>query len=362
MDLHQRIKLMSRLASFERDGELDFESCIFHASTPKGKVPILKLMQTTMCDKNCVYCAFRRDREETIRMALKPEEVAKGFMELYTAGKVKGLFLSSGIFGNPEFTMERMIDSAKILREKYGFKGYIHLKLMPGVSLQTVEEAVKVASRISINLETSKEERLKRIAKGKSIVKDMLQKIEYVDRLIRGRKDKSQITQMMVGVEDEKDEEIISAVEYLNRRFRLSRVYFSAFIPVRGTPLENRKPTDLKREHRLYQVDFLIREYGFRKEDFERILIEGNLPLDKDPKTAWAEANHWLFPVEINTADYETLIRVPGIGKETAREIIRRRREKSISSPADLKGIKNLSKILRFTLLNGKSFHQKSLI
>ncbi|MCX8075437.1 MAG: radical SAM protein, partial [Aquificaceae bacterium] len=95
MDLHQRIKLMSRLASFERDGELDFESCIFHASTPKGKVPILKLMQTTTCDKNCVYCAFRRDREETIRMALKPEEVAKGFMELYTAGKVKGLFLSS---------------------------------------------------------------------------------------------------------------------------------------------------------------------------------------------------------------------------------------------------------------------------
>ncbi len=157
---------MSRLASFERDGDYNFESCVFYASTSKGKVPILKLMQTTMCDKNCVYCAFRRDRDETIRIALKPEEIARGFMELYKAGKVSGLFLSSGIFGNPDFTMERMIDTAKILREKYEFKGYIHLKLMPGASLQSVEEAVKVASRVSINLETSKEKRLKDIAKG----------------------------------------------------------------------------------------------------------------------------------------------------------------------------------------------------
>ncbi|MCS6998808.1 MAG: radical SAM protein [Aquificaceae bacterium] len=358
MDLQQRIRLMSRLASFEREEEPDFESCIFHASTPKGKVPILKLMQTTMCDKNCVYCAFRRDREETVRMALKPEEVAKGFMELYRAGKVKGLFLSSGIFGNPEFTMERMIDSAKILREKYGFRGYIHLKLMPGASLQTVEEAVRVASRVSINLETSKEERLKQIAKGKSILKDMLQKIEYVDRLIRERSDKSQITQMMVGVGEEKDREIIKAVDFLNRRFKLSRVYFSAFFPVPGTPLENRAPENPIREHRLYQIDFLIREYQFGAEDFEKILRDGNLPLDKDPKTAWAEANPHLFPVELNTADYETLIRVPGIGKKTAKELIRRRKEKRISSPIDLKGIRNLHKILRFTLLNGRSFYQ----
>ncbi|MCS7170795.1 MAG: radical SAM protein [Aquificaceae bacterium] len=353
---------MSRLAGFERDGELNFEDCIFHASTPRGKVPILKLMQTTMCDKNCVYCAFRRDRDETIRMALKPEEVARGFMELYRAGKVKGLFLSSGIFGNPDFTMEKMIDTAKILREKYGFKGYVHLKLMPGASLQSVEEAVKVADRVSINLETSKEERLRRIAKGKSILKDMLQKIEYVDRFIRERKGKSQITQMMVGVDEEKDEEIIKVVEFLNRRFKLSRVYFSAFFPVKGTPLESKNPENPWREHRLYQVDFLVREYGFGMDDFKKILRDGNLPLEKDPKIAWAEANPHLFPIEINTADYETLIRVPGIGKETAKEILRRRQEKRISSPSDLRGIRNLTKILKFTLLNGKSFYQRSLI
>ena len=251
MELHQKIRLMSRLASFERDGDYTFESCIFYASTPKAKVPILKLMQTTMCDKNCVYCAFRRDRDETIRIALKPEEIAKGFMELYKAGKVSELFLSSGIFGNPDFTMERMIDTAKILRERYEFKGYIHLKLIPGASLQSVEEAVKVASRVSINLETSKEKRLKDIAKGKSILQDMLPKIEYVDRLIRDQKGKSQISQMMVGVGDEKDEEIIKAVDYLNKRFRLSRIYFSAFFPVKNTPLENRPAENPKREHRL---------------------------------------------------------------------------------------------------------------
>lgn len=357
MELQQKIRLMSRLSNFEREGDFDFESCIFHASTPKGKVPILKLMLTTMCDKNCIYCAFRRDRDQTVRLALKPEEIAKGFMELYKAGKVKGLFLSSGIFGSAEFVMEKMIDTAKILREKYGYTGYIHLKLMPGTSLQTVEEAVKIANRVSINLETSKEERLKSIAKGKSIVKDMLPKIEYVDKLIRGEKSKSQITQMMVGVGEERDEEIIKAVDYLNKRFRLSRVYFSAFFPVYGTPLENKPAEKPLREYRLYQVDFLIRDYGFSYGDFKKILKDGNLPLDLDPKTAWATANLHLFPIEINSAEYEMLIRVPGIGKRTAEEIIRRRREKRLRALEDLKGIRNLSKILPYITLDGKRIY-----
>ena len=354
MELQQRIRLMTRLASFEKDGDIDWESCIFHASTPRGKVPILKIMQSTMCDKNCIYCAFRRDRDQTIRMALKPEEIAKGFMDLYKRGKVRGIFISSGIFGNPEFTMERMIDTAKILREKYGFKGYIHLKLMPGVSLQTVEEAVKVANRVSINLETPKEERLQTIAKGKSILKDMLPKIEYVDKLIKNEKGKSQITQMMVGVGEERDEEIIKAVDYLNRRFKLSRVYFSAFFPVKGTPLQDKPPENPLREYRLYQVDFLIREYGFSFEELKPILRKGNLPLNIDPKTAWAQANLHLFPIEINTADYELLIKIPGIGKKAAQEIIKRRREGKLKTLEDLKGIRNLSKILRYITLNGR--------
>ncbi|RMH80054.1 MAG: radical SAM protein [Acidobacteria bacterium] len=356
MDDKQKLRILSRLAAFERDESLDLESCIYMASTPKGRLPILKVMQSTMCDKNCLYCAFRRDREETPRLYISPEALAKGFMELYKSGKVKGIFLSSGIFGHPEFTMEKLVDTAKILREKYKYRDYIHLKLMPGVSLQTVEEAIKVANRVSINIETSKEERLQRIAKGKSILRDMLPKMEHISRLLENYRGKSQITQMMVGLEDEKDEEIIKVVDFLNRRFKVSRVYFSAFFPIKGTPLENRPAESPKREHRLYQVDFLIREYGFDFEELRPILKDGNLPLDVDPKTAWAEANFHIFPVELNTADYWTLIRVPGIGKETAKEIIRRRKEKKLTSPEDLKGIKNLRKILRYSTLQGRYY------
>ncbi|MEJ5173444.1 MAG: radical SAM protein, partial [Hydrogenothermaceae bacterium] len=164
METYQKIKILSRLTSFEREEELNFESCIYHVSARSQKVPVLKIMQTTLCDKNCIYCAFRRDRESIPRLFIKPEELAKGFMNLYKEGKVRGLLLSSGIFGNPEFTMEKMIDTVKILREKYQYKGYVHLKIMPGVSLQTVEESVKLADRVSINIETSKEERLKKVA------------------------------------------------------------------------------------------------------------------------------------------------------------------------------------------------------
>jgi len=355
----QKLRILSRLSTFERDGDVDLERCIYMASTPKGRVPILKVMQTTMCDKNCLYCIFRRDREHTPRIYIPPEQLAKSFIELYKKGLVKGLFLSSGIFGNAEFTMEKMIDTAKILREKYDFKGYIHLKLMPGVSLQTVEDAVRLADRVSINIETSKEERLKKIAKGKSILNDMLPKIEFVNRLLQNYRGKSQITQIMVGVDEEKDEEIINVVHFLHKKYRLSRVYFSAFYPIQRTPLENKLPENPAREFRLYQIDFLIRDYGFSLEDIRKILVNGNLPLDKDPKEAWALLNWDLFPIELNTADYHLLIRVPGIGKSTAKEIIRRRRERKLTSPEDLKGIINQKKILNYTTLGGRYYGEK---
>ncbi len=166
---------------------------------------------------------------------------------------------------------------------------------------------------------------------------------------------------MMVGVDGEKDEEIIRAVHFLNRHYRLSRIYFSAFFPVKGTPLENRPPESPLREYRLYQVDFLIRDYHFELEDLKRVLVDGNLPLDRDPKEAWAQANPELFPVELNTADYRILIRVPGIGRETAKEIIKRRREKKLGYPQDLKGIRNLKKVLQYTTLNGRYYGTKSL-
>ncbi len=354
MDPRKKLRLLSKLARFECEKEPDLGGCIYNASTPRGKKPILKTMLSTYCDKNCDYCVFRRDRNSTPRLFIKPEDLARGFMELYTKGKVQGLFLSSGIFVHPEVTMEKMIETAEILRKKYNYRGYIHLKLMPGVSLQTLEEAVKLADRVSMNIEAPNEERLKKIARGKSLRKEIIPNIAQVSKILENYDRKSHITQVMVGVSGESDEEILKSSEYLYRKLRLNRVYYSAFFPVRETPLESKPPESKKREHRLYQADFLIRDYGFSWKDLP--FENGRLPEDKDPKEAWAERNMHLFPVEINRADYDLLIKVPGIGKETAKEIIRRRLRGALKTPEDLKGIRNLKKVLNYVTLMGRFY------
>ncbi len=354
MDRYKKIKLLSRLASFECEKNPDLGRCIYSASTPYGKKPILKVLQSTYCDKNCDYCMFRRDRDSTPRVFISPEDLARGFIELYRKRKVQGLFLSSGIFIHPEITMEKMIDTVSILRNKYGYRGYIHLKLMPGVSLQTIEEVVKLADRVSLNIEAPNDRRLKSIARGKSIKRDMLPLMEQVSKLLKNYTRKTHITQVMVGASGETDEELLKSSEFLYRKLGLNRVYYSAFYPVKETPMESKKPESKLREHRLYQADFLIRDYGFSYKELP--FINGKLPEDKDPKEAWAQANPHLFPIEINKADFELLLRIPGVGKETAREIIKRRMKSAIKSPEDLRGIRNLRKILRYVTLCGKVF------
>ncbi len=351
MDREKKLRLLARLAVFECDKSPDFKNHIYEACTPRGKTPLLKIMQATHCDRNCDYCVFRRDRDQTPRIFIKPEDLAKGFYELYSKGRVNGLFLSSGIFIHPEITMEKMIDTVKILREKYDYRGYVHLKLMPGVSTQTIEEAVKVADRVSFNIEAPSEERLKKIARSKSLRKDMIPKMAMVSKLLKDYEGKSQITQVMVGTSDETDYEILRGTQYLYRKLGLARVYYSAFFPVPHTPMECRKPESSLRENRLYQADFLIRDYGFSVDELP--FENGRLPQNTDPKTAWAIKNAHLFPVEINTADYETLIRVPGIGPKSAKEIIRRRRSSLLRSPSDLKGLRNIRKMKEFLTFRG---------
>ncbi|WP_457600561.1 radical SAM protein [Hydrogenivirga sp.] len=354
MDPQKKLRLLTRLAKFECEKEPDLTGCIYDASTPKGKKPILKVMQSTYCDKNCDYCIFRRDREETPRLFISPEDLARGFMELYRRGRVQGLFLSSGIFVHPELTMEKLIDTVSILREKYDYRGYVHLKLMPGVSQQTLEEAVRLADRVSMNIEAPNEDRLKSIARGKSLKREIVPNIAQVSKLLENYERKSHITQVMVGVSGESDEELLRSSEYLYRRLKLNRVYYSAFFPVKGTPLEGKPPESKRREHRLYQADFLIRDYGFSSDELP--FEEGRLPEDVDPKEAWARKNLHLFPVELNRADRELLLRVPGIGKETAREIVRRRLRGALKTPEDLKGIRNLKKILNYVTLMGRYY------
>ena len=359
MNLWKRLDLLSKLARFEYEGSLDLRGCIYEASTPEGRKPILKIMLSTYCEKNCDYCVFRRNRDSTPRLFIKPEELARGFIELYRKGEVQGLFLSSGIFIHPEITMEKLIETAEILRKKYSYKGYIHLKLMPRVSLQTLEEAIKLANRVSVNIEAPSEDRLWKIARGKSLKRDILPCITHVSKLLKNHKGKSQITQVIVGVSGETDEELLRSSEYLYRKLRLDRVYYSAFLPVKGTPLENRPPESKKRVRRLYQADLLIRDYGFSWRELP--FKNGRLPEDKDPKEAWAERNTHLFPIEINRADYELLLRVPGIGKRTAKEIIRRRLKGALKTPEDLRGVRNLKKILRYVTLMGRYYGPEKL-
>ena len=353
----QKIRLLSKLSKFECERDPNLENCLYEAKGKGGKVPILKVMQSTYCDRNCDYCVFRRDRDETPRVYIDPEDLARGFYDLYSKGKVRGLFLSSGIFVHPEVTMEKMIDTVLILRRRYNYRGYVHLKIMPGVSLQTLEAAVKVADRVSINVEVPKEDRLRRIARGKSLVGDILPRIREVARILEDYPKKDQTTQVMVGASGETDREILRSSEYLYRKLKVRRVYYSAFYPVKGTPMEDLPPCPKSREHRIYQADFLIRDYGFSAEEIlgDRDYLDPNL----DPKTAWAVRNIHLFPVEINRADYETLIRVPGVGRETAKEIIRRRMRSALRTPEDLRGIRNLSRILNYVTLMGKYYGAK---
>jgi predicted DNA-binding helix-hairpin-helix protein len=350
MDRTEKLRLLSQLARFE----VDLEGCVYDAKTPRGKVPILKVLQSTYCEKNCDYCSFRRDREETWRAYISPEDLARGFYEMFSKGKVRGLFLSSGVFLHPEVTMEKMIDTVRILREKYRYRGYVHLKIMPGVSLQTLEEAVKVADRVSINIEAPTEERLRAIAKGKSLVRDIIPKMKEVAKVLARYEGKDQTTQVMVGASGETDRELLGTAQYLYRKLGLKRVYYSAFRPVKNTPLEGLAPCPKMRQIRLYQADILIREYRFSAEEI--LGDEDFLDLRRDPKEAWALRNAEMFPVEINRADYETLIRVPGIGKGTAREIIRRRLRGALKTPEDLRGIRGLRKILNYVTLMGRYY------
>ncbi len=348
LDRRERFSLLTKLSLYECEG------FVYNAKSRGGSFPLLKILLSTYCERNCSYCMFRRDREETPRVFIEPEELAEGFYSLYRKGVVRGLFLSSGVFNHPEITMEKMIETVWILRRKYDFSGYVHLKIMPEVSLQTIEEAVKLSDRVSINIEAPTEERLRSIAKGKSLLRDMVPKMRKITEMLREYRDKDQTTQVMVGASGETDRELLRTSEYLYRKLKLRRVYYSGFRPVRNTPMENLPSCPQDRIRRLYQADALIRYYGFSAED----ILAGRDFLDpsKDPKEIWVERNRDMFPVEINEADPELLIRIPGVGPKTLRKILNRRSISRIRSPRDLRGIGNLRKILRYVLLDGRYY------
>lgn len=328
---------------------------IHHAVMPGGKrIALLKTLMTSACERDCYYCPFRAGRDFR-RATFSADEMAHVFDEMARRGQVEGLFLSSGIAGGGIRTQDRLIAAAEILRRKYNFRGYIHLKIMPGAEEEQIRRAMQLADRVSVNLEAPNTQRLAQLAPHKVFLEELVRPLKLIESIRREQGGgPGSTTQFVVGGADETDRELLVTSAQLLREARLARVYFSRFNPVPGTPLENRPPASPMREHRLYQSDFLMRQYGFRFDDLvfdER----GNLPLDTDPKVMWARQHLAHTPVELNRAGKSELLRVPGIGPRSVDVILRERRKGRLRDLTDLRKVGVIaSRAAPFVLLDGR--------
>jgi predicted DNA-binding helix-hairpin-helix protein len=335
------------------------EDCISHVSTPSGAKPILKTMLTTACERNCFYCPFRAGRGSTRRVTIRPDDMAMAFDKLQRARKVDGLFLSSGIIKGGMTTQDKLIDTIEIVRRKYAYRGYVHLKIMPGADYGQLYRAMQLADRVSVNLEAPTQARLDALAPKKQFEAELLRLLQLAAQIRREHPHERlarTVTQFVVGAVGDTDVELLSLTSGLHRQLGLQRAYFSAFRPVADTPLENVRPTADMREHRLYQSSFLLRDYGWEVEDLP-FNAAGDLPLNLDPKLAWAETNLVHAPVELATADRAHLLRVPGIGPKSADAILRARGSGRLRDIDDLGklGVANPKRAAPYILLNGRS-------
>ena len=318
---------------------------IYPVTLPSGgKSVLFKTLASNVCTNDCKYCPLR-EQMDVRRVSLTPEETVKVFLDYYNQRKVFGLFLSSGVFGSPDATMDRLNGAARLLRRRHGFRGYIHLKIIPGASDAAVEEAVSLASAVSLNIETPGEKNLAKLSQKKKYIRDIIEPIKLISRLTgRGSRYErvKQTTQFIVGAAGEQDTQIVKYMSGLYERLKMHRVYFSAYqrglgdSSIAGEQVEPESKADiLMREHRLYQVDFLLRKYAFTEPDiiFEK---DGNLSLATDPKQAWAVRHPDYLPVNINKASKFSLLRVPGLGPVTVKRILQQRKQSRIRSIQDV--------------------------
>ena len=316
---------------------------ICHAYAPDGRcISLLKILLTNFCVYDCSYCINRRS-SNVQRARFTPDEVVALTMNFYKRNYIEGLFLSSGIIRSSDYTMEQLVQVAKKLRVEQKFGGYIHLKTIPDAAPELLAEAGRWADRLSINIELPTEEGLTRLAPEKNL-RDIRAAMGHLRLGIDEAKAErsvakgaprfapaGQSTQMIVGADGASDRRILESSSNLYGNYRMRRVYYSAFSPIpdatKALPLQ---APPLIREHRLYQADWLLRFYGFSVEDIAPVDAAENLPLDLDPKTAWALRNRSLFPVDVNRAARETLLKVPGLGVKTVDRLIALRRHKTL--------------------------------
>jgi len=329
---------------------------ICHSFAGDGRcISLLKVLLSNACAYDCAYCVNRRSND-TPRASFEPRELAELTMAFYRRNYIEGLFLSSGVVKNPDYTTERMIETLRLLREEYDFCGYIHAKAIPGASDALLERLGTLSDRMSVNIELPSQESLRLLAPDKS-KRSILRPMGF----IRGRIGENsaelmrykhaprfapagQSTQMIVGATEESDLKILRLTEGLYRGYSLKRVFFSAYMPVTShalLPARDAKPP-LLREHRLYQADWLLRFYGFTADE---ILDEANPSFNPylDPKCNWAVRHPECFPVDVNRAPYAMLLRVPGIGVNSARRIAAARRVGKL----DFAGLKKLGVVLK---------------
>lgn len=376
MDLQTKLEILSDAAKYDvscsssgsnrssKKGSLGSThvSGICHSFTPDGRcISLLKILFTNYCIYDCSYCINRKSNDNP-RAAFTVDEVVDLTINFYRRNYIEGLFLSSAIIKNADHTMELLVNVLRKLREEHGFRGYIHVKAIPGASKELIDLAGFYADRMSVNIELPSSKSLLRLAPDKS-KQDILTPMKQIKTNILANKEErksfkkaplfvpgGQSTQLIIGATGESDLDILTLTQGLYDKLLLKRVYYSAYIPVnidKQLPEIQSPPT--LREHRLYQSDWLLRFYGFRSDE----LLDAktpNLDINYDPKTAWALRNLHLFPIEINKAPYEMLIRVPGIGIKGAYKIIASRQIASLSY-ADLKKLGIVLKRAQYFIL-----------
>lgn len=316
---------------------------ICHSWAADGRcISLLKILFTNYCTYDCTYCVNRRSNDVP-RCAFTVDEIVDLTINFYRRNYIEGLFLSSGVLKSPDYTMELLLQTVKKLRIEQRFNGYIHLKVIPGASQELIQEAGAYADRLSVNIELPSEEGLKLLAPGKRR-EDILKPMAYIGQSIQTYTEEKkhfksvqsfspagQSTQLIVGASPEPDQQILRLAEQLYRRVRLKRVYYSAYVPVNTNPLLPAVTMPpLRRENRLYQADWLLRFYHFQADE----ILDPNHPFletELDPKTSWALRHLERFPVEVNRADYETLLRVPGLGLKSVERIVASRRMARLS-------------------------------
>lgn len=385
MDMYEKLTVLGEAARYDascassgsgrqgRPGGLG-NACmagICHSWSEDGRcVSLLKVLLSNDCVFDCAYCANRRSADIP-RTSFAPEELAEITAEFYRRNYIEGLFLSSAVVRSPDHTMELMLSALRTLRTEHGFGGYVHVKVIPGASQALVEAVGLLADRVSVNIELPSESGLRLLAPQKTRERilapmDGIKLLKEQNRAERRSYKKAplfapagQSTQMIVGATADSDRKILSLSSALYERYSMKRVYFSAYVPVGVHPAlpppEVKVP--LRREHRLYQADWLMRFYGFSAGE---ITGEGeSLDLELDPKSAWALRHPELFPVDVNTADYGLLLRVPGIGVKSAGRILSARRARRL----DIDDLRRLGAVTKravyFTCFGGRFYGMK---